>query len=156
MTKEEFEREAGAIRASLVTTATALTGDADEAEDVVQETMLKLWAMVDELRHPIKPLASVLMRHLCIDRQRRRKPVVSIQDGLVAEPAVIQEDSERIDRMMKMIETLPTSQQIILRLRHVEGLEFSDIAKLTGSNEAAVRKALSRARLAVKKRYNID
>jgi RNA polymerase sigma-70 factor (ECF subfamily) len=54
---------------------------------------------------------------------------------------------------MNLIEALPTMQQTILRLRHVEGMEYSEIARITGSSEEAVRKALSRARLAIREKY---
>ncbi len=40
-----------------------------------------------------------------------------------------------------------------MRLRHMEGMEISDIAKLTDSKEATVRKALSRARQAIKTQF---
>ena len=56
--------------------------------------------------------------------------------------------------MMKVIETLPDMQQTILRLRHMEGMDSKEIANLTGSTEVAVRKALSRARQAVRDKYN--
>ena len=39
--------------------------------------------------------------------------------------------------------------QVVLRLRHMEGMRMSEIALLTGSTETALRKALSRARKAL-------
>ena len=60
---------------------------------------------------------------------------------------------EQMDRMMDIIWQLPDAQQAVLRMRHIEGMEMADIAAHTGSSEAAVRKALSRARLAVRERY---
>ena len=63
-------------------------------------------------------------------------------------------EHQRIERMMKIIDTLPTMQQTILRMRHMQGMEFKDIARLVGSEESTVRKALSRARMAVKDKYN--
>ena len=41
----------------------------------------------------------------------------------------------------------------ILRLRHLEGMEMNEIAVLIGSSEVAIRKALSRARQAVRQKY---
>jgi RNA polymerase sigma-70 factor (ECF subfamily) len=55
--------------------------------------------------------------------------------------------------MLAIIETLPSLQQTILRLRHIEGMEMKDIAELIGTNEVAIRKALSRARQAVRTQY---
>ena len=54
---------------------------------------------------------------------------------------------------MQIIDELPTMQQTIMRLRHMEGMEMSAIAALTGSKEAAVRKVLSRARQAVRQKF---
>lgn len=48
---------------------------------------------------------------------------------------------------------LPDKQQTVLQLRHMEGMGMADIAELTGSSEVAVRKALSRARQAVRNIY---
>ena len=63
------------------------------------------------------------------------------------------EADERIDRMMKIIDRLPTLQQTLIRLRHMENMEMKDMAALIGSNEVAVRKALSRARQAIRDNF---
>ena len=152
MTTETFRQEAQRMRTTLVRLAFGILRDFDEAEDVVQDVLLRLWQMRDQLRMPIEPLARVLTRNRCIDIVRRKKPAAELS------MAVFQEEDEalreRIERMMKVIETLPDLQQTILRLRHMEGMEFKEIAELTGSTEAAVRKALSRARQAVRDKFN--
>lgn len=153
MTTETFRQEAQRMRTTLVRLAFGILRDSDEAEDVVQDVLLRLWQMRDQLRMPIEPLARVLTRNRCIDIVRRKKPAAELS------MAVFQEEDEalreRIERMMKVIETLPDLQQTILRLRHMEGMEFKEIAELTGSTEAAVRKALSRARQAVRDKFNV-
>ena len=151
MTTETFRQEAQRMRTTLVRLAFGILRDSDEAEDVVQDVLLRLWQMRDQLKMPIEPLARMLTRNRCIDIVRRKKPAAELS------MAVFQEEDEalreRIERMMKVIETLPDLQQIILRLRHMEGMEFKEIAELTGSTEVAVRKALSRARQAVRDKY---
>ena len=141
------------MRTTLVRLAFGILRDSDEAEDVVQDVLLRLWQMRDQLRMPIEPLARVLTRNRCIDIVRRKKPAAELS------MAVFQEEDEalreRIEGMMKVIETLPDLQQTILRLRHMEGMEFEEIAELTGSTEVAVRKALSRARQAVRDKFNV-
>ena len=153
MTTETFRLEAQRMRTTLVRLAFGILRDSDEAEDVVQDVLLRLWQMRDQLRMPIEPLARVLTRNRCIDIVRRKKPAAELS------MAVFQEEDEalreRIERMMKVIETLPDLQQIILRLRHMEGMEFKEIAELTGSTEVAVRKALSRARQTVRDKFNV-
>lgn len=158
MTQEEFKEEARRLRPKLLITAQYYLGD-DDAEDTVQDVLLRLWQMVGELRCPMDALASVLVRNLCVDRIRRLghvtlslKEQVPVLDG--SSPVeVLSADSERIDRMMGIINALPSLQQTILRLRHIEGMEMKDIAALVGTNEVALRKALSRARQAVRIQY---
>lgn len=153
MTEEDFQREAEAMRPMLLQAATALLGNAEDGEDAVQDALLKLWGMAEELRRPVAPLARVLVRNLCVDRLRRRRQTVPLE--LTAMQAVPQEgvDGDAFAHVMKVIDTLPAAQQVVLRLRHIDGMPMEDIAQLTGASEAAVRKQLSRARMAVRKHY---
>lgn len=153
MTKEDFQREAEAMRPMLLQAATALLGNAEDGEDAVQDALLKLWGMAEELRRPVAPLGRVLVRNLCVDRLRRRRQTVPLE--LTAMQAVPQEgvDGDAFAHVMKVIDTLPAAQQVVLRLRHIDGMAIEDIARLTGASEAAVRKQLSRARMAVRKHY---
>ena len=150
MTQEEFKEEAQRLRPRLMLTARRYLGD-DDAEDTVQDALLRLWQMVGELRQPLDALALRLTRNLCIDQVRRRKPTVMLTDSGGTDLA--DGDDERIERMMAVVSTLPDLQQTILRLRHLEGMEMNEIADLIGSSEVAIRKALSRARQAVKQKY---
>ena len=150
MTQEEFKEEAQRLRPRLMLTARRYLGD-DDAEDTVQDALLRLWQMVGELRQPFDALALRLTRNLCIDKVRRKKPTVMLTDS--GETGEADDNDERIERMMAVVSTLPDLQQTILRLRHLEGMEMNEIADLTGSSEVAIRKALSRARQAVRKVY---
>ena len=49
-------------------------------------------------------------------------------------------DGDAFAHVMKVIDTLPAAQQVVLRLRHIDGMPMEDIARLTGASEAAVRK----------------
>lgn len=150
MTQEEFKEEAQRLRPQLMLTARRYLGD-DDAEDTVQDVLLRLWQMVGELRQPFDALALRLTRNLCIDQVRRRKPTVMLTDSGETDQA--ENDDERIERMMAVVSTLPDLQQTVLRLRHLEGMEMNEIADLIGSSEVAIRKALSRARQAVRQKY---
>jgi len=152
MTTETFKKEAQRMRTSLVRQAFGILRDSEEAEDVVQDVLLRLWQMRDQLKMPIEPLAKVLTRNRCIDLIRRKKSTTEFTIADFQEENEAQH--ERIERMMKVIETLPNLQQTILRLRHMEGMDSKEIAELTGSTETAVRKALSRARQTVRDKFN--
>ena len=150
MTENEFKTEAKRIRQLMINTARQYLSDFDEAEDIVQDILLKLWQMRDELRSPLNSFASVLVRNHSVDILRRQPVTISVSDVFYDEPSV---EDERLERILSIMNTLPTMQQTILRLRHMEGMEMQQIAELIGSNEVAVRKALSRARKAIKAQY---
>ena len=138
------------MRPQLINQARRYLGDTDEAEDVVQDALLRLWQMREQLSSPLVRMAVVVTRNLAIDHLRRRRPAASLE--LVAAEEEPQVDP-RTERILAIVDTLPLLQQTVLRLRHMEDMEMADIAEITGSNEVAVRKTLSRARQAVREKY---
>lgn len=188
MTQEEYKDEVRRIRPKLLSVARRFLSD-DEAEDTVQDVLLRLWQMLDELRLPIDALATVLVRNQCVSLLRKQRRIVALSaaavpsgfssatvpDGFSSATAPdgfssadvpdgfssaavpdgfsVGATNENLDRLMAIVERLPSLQQTILRLRHMEGMEMSDIANLIGSNEVALRKALSRARQTVRLQF---
>ena len=149
MTLEEFQEEIQRVRPMLLRVAQQYLREGDEAEDTVQDVLLRLWQMLGELRPPFEPLARRLVRNFAIDKLRRKKPTMALTDmGIVDDGP----PDDLVEKTMRIVEKLPEMQQVILRLRHMEGMEMREIAQLTGSSEVAVRKALSRARKAVMKK----
>ena len=66
MTKDEYEIAMQRLRPVLIAEATRYMGNADEAEDMVQDALLKLWQMCDQLKSPVDGLARVLVRNICL------------------------------------------------------------------------------------------
>ena len=154
MTADAFIDEAERLRPVLRGVAGTYLGDSPEAEDVVQDVLLKLWSLHVELHSPIAPLARVLVRNVSIDLLRRRRPTVEMPEKGIADAGPMQPQyAVTVERIMQMVGELPPRQQIILRLRHIEEMEITDIARLLGTNDVAVRKALSRARKTLRDRY---
>ncbi len=153
MTVTEYQHEAERIRPALTIAARSYMGDDDEAEDVVQDVLLKLWSIHTDVSIPMDGYAKVITRNLCVDRLRRRHRTEDIATLALSEAPATDTDQERIDRMMRVISTLPDLQQTILQMRHINGMEMKEIAQLVGSTEVAIRKTLSRARQAVRDHY---
>lgn len=160
MEQHKFEIEAKRMRPALLRMATHYTEDTDEAEDVVQETLLKLWFLRDRLSQyrNVDALAMVITKHLCINRKRGKHLVtVSLEEGLTIvgeqNPERKLMDEERMQELLELIATLPNLQQSILKMKHIEGFEVEEIARITGSTAIAVRTNLSRARKKVREQF---
>ena len=143
---KDFPHTVKRLRTQLLLIARHILGDEDEAEDVVQDALLKLWQLKDEPVRNVDAFAKVMVRNLCIDRVRRRCNMVDVDEYDVADPPPETESDALIERMLALVDKLPTMQQTILKMRHIDGMEMSDIASLIGTSEVAVRQSLSRAR----------
>lgn len=71
MTINEYKEEVKLVRPQMLAIARNYLKDNDEAEDAVQDVLLKLWQLIDTLHLPMSPLASVLLKNHCIDILRR-------------------------------------------------------------------------------------
>ena len=150
MTTEAFQQQAGELRKQLVSIAHKYMGNTDEAEDIAQDAMVKLWLMREQLTLPIAGMASIVTRNLCIDALRKKHQTIDIAQ--LPDEADFSDDGEQIEQLLKVIDSLPSTQRTILRMRHLQGMEMREIALVLGSTEIAVRKTLSRARKVVRNR----
>lgn len=150
MTAEEFKLQAEELRERLMGVARRYLGDDGEAEDIVQDTMLKLWLMRADLQSPVWGIGAVVTRNLCIDSLRRRRPTIDI--SRLPDSEEPGDDGSQIEQMLMIVDSLPSSQRTILRMRHLEGMGMNEIAAVMGSTEQAVRKKLSRARMVVRRK----
>ena len=152
MEQREFEIEVGRIRPRLHHEAMRYVSDEADAEDIAQEVVLKLWVMHDRLDEyrSMEALAVVMARRLSLNHLRTA--TVPIGEVSPAEAATtLTPETDFIDRedeecAQRLIDALPDAQQTVLRMKHKEGMEVADIARLTGSSPEAVRQNLSRAR----------
>lgn len=141
----ELFREHGA---ALYRFAAVLVRHHQDAEDVVQETFLKLLAHLEgngELPNARGWLFTVAA-HAARDRQRRRMrwiPWRPVHDGQVAPPRLPDEDG-RLTRARAALQRLPERDRLLLLLR-AQGLSYRDIAAAAGLNPASVGRLLARA-----------
>lgn len=162
MNEREFENLARTIRPQLVRTARSVLNDNEAAEDVAQDTLLKMWTMRDEIDRyrSIEALANVIAHRLALNVVRSTVPgrFVELMDGDGRAPSaedeyLARECGERLDSILA---TLPPAQQTLIQMRHVQGYDNAAIASLLGTSEGAVRTALSRARRRVALAFGIQ
>ena len=134
------------MRPMLMATARRIVDDEAEAEDVVQDALLRLWQLRDEPVQNVEGMARVVVQHLSIDAVRRRRENIPVEEIELVGTSLSEGLNDTEIHMMALIRQLPTMQQTILRLRHVEEMEVIKIAELIGATEVMVRQSLSRAR----------
>jgi len=131
--------------------------DDAEAEDVAQETLLRLWRNAAGLElgdGGVRPWLRRVAANLCIDRVRAQRNT-SLGDALPeeVEPAVQvtrlaeRELGRRVDAALK---ALPERQRLALTLFHYEGMSQIEVGEAMGISDEAVESLLARARRTLK------
>ena len=153
MEQSEFERDAPVWRELAYNAGLAYGATPDEAEDVAQDTLLKLWAMRAELEQyrSVTGLTRVIARNLTIDLHRHRRTIrldelpsdLSVSDRF-ADSEIISREEER--RLNQRLSQLPPRQHQVLVMRQVEHRSYEEIAVLLGIEVSSAKVLLSRAR----------
>jgi RNA polymerase sigma factor (sigma-70 family) len=136
-----------------------LAGDRAEAEDVAQETMLRLWRVAPDWRQgeaKVTTWAYRVATNLCTDRlrARRRRGRTALDDAPeVADPAMSAVDrlaeTDRMAALQAALEQLPERQRQAVVLRHIEGLSNPEIAEIMGLGVEAVESLTARGKRAL-------
>ena len=140
--------------------ATRVLGDRSEAEDVVQDTMMRLWKIAPEWRQgeaKVSTWAYRVMANLCTDRLRRRKTRGQVGLDDIAEPTadlasaveVMTEDA-RAKALNDALKALPERQRQAMMLRHLEGFSNPEIAEIMDIGVEAVESLTARGKRALK------
>nr|WP_314749790.1 sigma-70 family RNA polymerase sigma factor [uncultured Porphyromonas sp.] len=145
------------LRPQLLSQATHIVGDQDDAEDVVQESLLRLLVHRQEWEHysSLEALCRTVVHHQAIDFLRRTRPRAEIEeaDRLLAPSTEDEIEHAEVQALLtSAIDSLPTKQRLIFRLKEVEGYEVEEIARIAGLSPEAIYNNLSRARSALRSR----
>lgn len=159
MQNEKVIREVMKYKDKLYRFALKMLGNDVDAEDVVQEVMVKVWQKSDQLEEIENKQAwcMTVTRNLAIDKIRARKSTTAsaIEDyhyisDTRPTPDIIAEDKESLSIVMKILDGLPDHQKEIIHLRDIEGYTYKEIAEITSYSEEQVKVNLFRARQKLK------
>jgi len=141
------------IRDRLLRVAQRLLGSKEEAEDVAQEVLLKLCQRNDiQSLQNVEAYAVTMAKNLCFDIKRKlgRTRMVELDkashklDNYTPETCL--ESSENYSLIRQTMEQLNDSYKLVIHLRDIEELEYSEISSIMQMTENQVRVTLSRAR----------
>ena len=145
------------LRPQLLSQATHIVGDQDDAEDVVQESLLRLLVHRREWEHysSLEALCRTVVHHQAIDFLRRTRPRAEIEEANRLLTPSTEDEIEHAEvqaLLTSAIDSLPTKQRLIFRLKEVEGYKVEEIARIAGLSPEAIYNNLSRARSALRSR----
>ncbi|WP_437921721.1 RNA polymerase sigma factor [Sphingobacterium sp. LRF_L2] len=148
MNQDTFKNTVFVFKDKMYRFAKSILTDSDEAYDLVQEVMMKLWQMRDELMRigNIEAFAMRCVRNDAMNKIKRTKIVQLYHNTLVEEVEGERYPSLTKELIEQLINKLPEKQQLVMHLRDIEEYEISEICEVTLMEENAVRVNLMRAR----------
>ena len=152
--------------------ALSITLDTADAEDIVQDTMLKAWERREQwpqIRN-IESWLTQICKNLALDHKKKRSRIVPLttdeqQPSAIINPpssiinhpsSIIHHPSSILDShssIIHLISQLPPPQDDIVRLRDIEGYSYREIAEQLNLSEDQVRVYLHRARTRLREQY---
>ena len=124
----------------------------EDAEDIAQDVMLRLWSLHEQLRDAAHLKASIVItvKRLCIDRWRTTHQHLKIDDAMPIVDEDTLHDQQEYEELEKWLDeqigSLPSTSGMVLRMRQLEHRELSEIADILGIRQTSVSTLLSRAR----------
>ena len=155
MKKLSFRDDVLPLKDKIFRLALRITLSRAEAEDIVQDVLIKVWNRRDDLAEvdSIEAYSLTVCRNLSLDRlQRKENDNVNLDDAPPTEaddapPDLQMIRNERIDN----IERLPIPQRAAMQLRDMEGKTYKEISAITGQTEEQVKVNIFRARQYIRK-----
>ncbi len=138
--------------------ALRIVGSTHEAEDVIQEVLVKVWKKKDQFLELNNKEAwcMTVTRNLCIDKIRARKMRTSdvtehydIKDKTLT-PSEEAESNDRMGQIVALINALPEKQRTVVQLRDIEGYSYKEISEITTLKLDQVKVYLHRARITLR------
>ena len=164
MKKISFRTDVLPLKNELFRLALRITLNREDAEDVVQETMIRVWNRRDQWEQieSIEAFCTTICRNLALDKTKR----ASNQDASLdneghdapdhsysANPEEQAVQRDRVERVRRLMDMLPEKQRTCMQLRDVEGKSYKEIATLMDISEQQVKVNIFRARQTIKQEY---
>lgn len=161
MKKVSFRNDVLPLKNQLFRLALRITLSREEAEDIVQDTMIKVWDKRYEWSNidSIEAYSLRICRNLSLDRLKKRD---NQNDSLEEEqldtvhtstPQDRLIDQDRLRVVKEIVDSLPEKQRSCMQLRDFEGKQYKEIADILDITEEQVKVNIFRARQAVKQRF---
>ena len=134
----------------------------EEAEDIVQETLVKIWNKRDNWQNidSLEAFSLTICRNIALDKKRKAgSDNASIEESLIdsadtaSNPYDRMLQKDRLQMVKRIVNGLPEKQRSCMQLRDFEGKSYKEIARILTLSEEQVKVNIFRARQTVKQKY---
>jgi RNA polymerase sigma-70 factor (ECF subfamily) len=164
MKKIDFRTDVLPLKNELYRLALRITLNPAEAEDTVQDTMIKVWnrrEQWDEIES-IEAFCLTICRNLALDKAKKSEAQnIQLDDShdppdrsYTSNPEEQTVQHDRIQLVRQLIDSLPEKQRSCIQLRDIEGKSYKEIAAVMDISEQQVKVNIFRARQAIRQKYS--
>ena len=163
MKKISFRNDVLPLKNELFRLALRITLNRAEAEDVVQETMIKVWNRRDHWDEieSIEAFCLTICRNISLDKvkkaENQNQSLNNEHDApdrsYASNPEEQAEQRDKILLIRRLINTLPEKQRSVMQLRDFEGKSYKEIAEILAISEEQVKVNIFRARQTIKQKF---
>lgn len=162
MKEVSFRNDILPLKDILYRLALRITLNRAEAEDIVQDTLIKVWNRRDDWAQMdnIEAYSMTVCRNLALDRiEHADNRTASLDDNGTERPDTASSPLERtaqldrIEIVRSLIDSLPEKQRSCIQLRDFEGRTYKEIARVLDISEEQVKVNIFRARQTIKFKF---
>lgn len=155
----DFKTDILPLKNKLYRLALRITLNPHEAEDIVQDTLIRVWNRRDtwDQIESIDAFTTTICRNIALDYNKRHDNHNASLDEMTiervdnsADPLLQLEHNDNINRIQSIMNALPEKQRTCMQLRDFEGKTYKEIADILSITEEQVKISIFRARKAVK------
>ena len=164
MKKISFRNDVLPLKNELYRLALRITLNPAEAEDIVQETMIKVWNKREQWDdiESIEAFCLTICRNISLDKMRKMENQnQSLEEGehdapdqsYASNPEEQAMQQDKLKLIRRLINALPEKQRSAMQLRDFEGKSYKEIAKIMDISEEQVKVNIFRARQTIRQKY---
>lgn len=153
MTQTDFERTVFSLSDEMYRFAKKFVLSTDEAQDVVQDLMMKFWQKKEQFEEfgNIKSYVLKSVKNECLNRLKHQEMKRNFADLHQHRSESYHVEANNLnEQIIGFINQLPEKQKAVMHLKDVEELEVAEIAEILEMEQNAIRVNLMRARQKVK------
>lgn len=153
MTKDEYNQCARQLADGLYRFVLSNIRNRELAEDIVQESFMKVWEKRDEIpKEKSKSYLFTTAYHTMLDQIKRKDYAASTGEAAIPvhEQGKTNPYPDVQEILHKALATLPQTQASVILLRDYEGYSYEEIGNITGLSESQVKVYIFRGRTALK------